>query len=249
MIDYEGLKNILKAHPAACAILEYANGKKHYTEISKLTKIHETTVSTILQKAFILNLLEKKKGLYKRTKEFKTINLKKLAKDNEINSTQQSEIKTKRKSKRNLTTDGIKKEIKEYLINHYYIIEHPFAPDKKLKISKADLEKAAAKLFEYLDADSELDQLKTLALRFYESFANYLGCDRFKKDKQLNAFSSLVKNFEPFVKKVASIKSRNISLGKMSLNNETISSAMTFTSDIDKHQEDYWKNKDIKQEI
>jgi hypothetical protein len=247
MIDYEGLKNILKAHPAACAILDYANGKRDYKEISKLTKIHKTKVSTILRKAFNLNLLEKKEGLYKKTKEFKPINVKKLVKDSGINNTQQSEIKTKRKSKRNLTTVGIKKEIKEYLVNHYYIIEHPFAPDKKLKISKADIEIAAAKLFEYLDADFELEQLKTLSLRFYESFAHYWGCNRYKKDEQINAFSSLVKNFEPFVKKVAAIKSRNVSLGKKSLNNETISNAMTFTSDIDKHQEDYWKDKDIKE--
>jgi len=247
MIDYEGLKNILKSHPAACAILDYANGKKHYKEIGRLTKTHETKVSTVLRKAFHLNLLEKNNGLYKKTKEFKPIDLRKLAKENAIDSTQQSEIKTKRTSKRNLTTETIKKEIKEYLVNHYYIIEHPFAPDKKQKMSKVNLEKAAVKLFEYLDADSELEQLKALSIRFYTSFANYLGCDRRRKNEQINAFSSLVKNFEPFVKKVAIIKSRDISLGKKSLNAETISSAMSFTSDIDKHQDDYWKDKDIKE--
>lgn len=114
-----------------------------------------------------------------------------------------------------------------------------------VKLSKPDLQKAGEKLFEYLDTDAGLKQLEGLSLRFYDSFAAYFSCNRINKGELINAFSNMVKCFEPYVKKVASIKAGDPKYINMSLNAEVISRAVSFSSDVNKHQDAYWSGKPV----
>jgi hypothetical protein len=243
LIDLQLVKNICSSHRKAKEILKKVDGKRNYKEIAKLVGVHETTCSHILSKAHTFELLTKKGRFYKKTPEFRHINIDALLKGEPSTVVGMVRPTVRRRSKV-IDLEAIKKSIREYLIHHFSAVSSPFSKTV-VKLSKSDLQKAAEKLFEYLDTDVGLKQLEGLSLRFYDSFAAYFSCNRINKGELINAFSNMVKCFEPYVKKVASIKARDPKYTKMSLNTEVISRAASFSSDVNKHQDDYWNSKPV----
>ncbi len=242
-MDFEIIKNILDSHFKAKEILKKVNGKRDYKEIAQLVNAHHTTCSTILSAAKTHGLLVKDGRFYKKTAEFRHINIDKLLNDEARIPTKRVSPKVK-KPRKIIDTEAIKRNVKDYLVNHFLNISSPFS-SKKVKLPKSDLDNAAQKLFDYLSRDIDLEQLDGLSLRFYESFAAYFSCNRINKAELINAFINLVKCFEPYVKKMAALKATDIKYGKMSLNAEVISKAISFSSDIDKHQDIYWIDKPV----
>jgi hypothetical protein len=60
-------------------------------------------------------------------------------------------------------------------------------------------------------------------------------------------FRNLVGCFEPYIKKVAAIKSGDVSVGRRSIDNVVISKAISFTGDIGKKAEEYWSGRPIEE--
>jgi len=249
MTDVESIKNNIKdvcsQHSEAINILKKANGKLTYVELAAVTKISSTLCSTILNKACSLNLVDRvKPGLFKRKKIISGALIdSSLKKSKEIVSTAEQKIRIKKK-KKVINTTRIKSELREYLQNNYYFIHHPFS-DKKEKISKEKISKAFEVLIKNLEADLGLIQLEGLELRFYNSFSDFLSCSSLNKSESIAAFSNLIKCFEPYLKKVAALKNRDNALALRSLDEELIKKAISFTSNIKKRDEEYWKDKSI----
>lgn len=247
MIITQELKNtvidICKEHGKAKDILKKVNGKRDYVEIAKIVKVHKTTCSNILSKAKTFSLLTKEKGVYKKTPEFKHINIDRVLKGSFINLPNENSVKI-RKRRKITNTSEVKKRMADYILHHFSTIPHPFS-NKSASIKGHDLDKASQKLFDYLDNDIGLDQLNGLALRFYESFAEYFSVDRIRKVELINAFSNMVRCFEPYIKKVAAIKTNNLDNAKLSLNEEMIRHVISFDSGIKNHNSSYWENKPI----
>jgi hypothetical protein len=242
-MDLQIIKNICATHPKAREILRKVNGKRDYKELGKLVGAHHTICSSVLSKAKTFGFLVKEGKYYRKTPEFRHIDVDKLLKDEPSAPTTKKSPKV-RKLRKIVETDAIKKNIRDYFVQNFSHITSPFS-DKKVVLHKADLEKAAEKLDSFLSQDLHLEQLDGLSSRFCESFISYFSCSRINKAELINAFSNLLKCFEPYVKKVAAIKANDIRFAKMSLNTETISKAISFSSDIDKHQDSYWQDKPV----
>lgn len=243
MINPELVRNLCSSHSKARMVLSKVNGKRHYTEIAALVHAHPTLVSNILSKAKTFDLLTKEGKFYKKTPEFRHIDLDKLLSGVQPHAIQEQAIRT-RKPKKILLTERIKIEIAGYFSDNFQSVQHPYS-DFKTKIQRAQLTKAASLLFQYLEQDIGAPQLEGLELRFYDAFAAYYSCNRMNKAEFINAFSSLVKCFEPYIRKVAFVKTNDPKNGRSSLNGELISKVVSFGSDIDKWQPDYWKDKPI----
>lgn len=238
------LIDICKEHGKAKDILKKANGKRNYVEIATTLKIHPTTCSKILSKARTFGLLEKVNGFYKKTSEFRHINIDKVLKGKSLSLPEERPLRVK-KRKKVIRTNEIKDKITDYLLYNFKKIQHPFSSKSYHKIKDDDLRNALAKLFEYVEKDVGLDQLEGLDLRFYESFATYFSADRIRKIELINVFSNMVKCFEPYAKKVAIIKTANHAFAKNSLDQNIISTVVSFNSKIKENSPDYWKDKPI----
>jgi DNA-binding Lrp family transcriptional regulator len=242
-MDLHIIENVCASHPKAKKILRYANGKRGYKDIAKLVGVHPTKCSSVLRSAHNLGLLAKVGKFYKMTPEFKAVNLNRL--NREATGDMSPKISPKvRKPKKIVDTQEIKKVIKKYLTENFSSVSSPFS-NLKVTIHKSELEKAAEVLFQHLAHNIAIDQLDGLSLRFYESFAAYFSCSRIAKAELINAFSNMIKCFEPYLKKVAAIKSGDMKYAKMSLNAEVVKNAIPFVSDIDKHQNEYWQDKPV----
>jgi hypothetical protein len=244
-MDLHVIENVCASHPKAKQILQHVNGKRNYLEIAKIVGVHPTKCSSILRSANNLGLLFKNGKFYKKTPEFKAINLNRI--NTEAARDERSKISPKvRRRKKIVDTTEIKEAIKKYFIQNFTSVSNPFS-NQKITIHKTELENAAEILFKYLAQDIAIDQLYGLSLRFYESFAAYFSCSRIAKAELINAFSNMIKCFEPYLKKVASIKSGDMKYAKMSLNADVVNNAMPFMSDIDRHREEYWQDKPVQE--
>lgn len=223
-------------------VLLAVNNKRSYQDISKKTKVHDTKCSRILNTAKTFGLVIKEGIAWKKTPEFRYINIKKTLKEKSVPVDVENIIKVKSRRKKT-NTDQIKREIKEYFSDQYTHIHHPFSEQIK-NMSKADLNKASDKLFEYLEIDGPV-RLNGLANRFYESFSAYFSSNRMRKNEVINNFRNLIGCFEPYVKKVVAIKTKNPAEANPSLSKEMISKIISFTSDLNKTEDNYWTNKPI----
>lgn len=237
------LIDICKSYSKAKYILKLTNGKNDYKDIAGILKVHPTKCSRILSKAKTFGLLIKEGNFYKKTPEFKHINIDKALKGERLILPQEKKF-TVRKRRKMIITDDIKKKIVDYFRDHFKIIQHPFSP-LKIKMDDSDLRKASEKLFEYIERDIGVSQLDGLSLRFFESFAMYFSVDRIRKAELINAFSNMVECFEPYVKKAAAIKTDNPINAKPSLDKNLISMVVSFNSDIKDKRPEYWKDKPI----
>ena len=212
-------------------ILLAVNNKRNYKEIAKEVGCHPTTSSRLLNKACTFGLLTKEENIWKKTPEFRHININQLLKTELVDNSTEKKIKI-RKKKKKTNTNQIKKSINEYFLNQFSEIPHPFS-DNIATINVRDLNKSAEILFQYLECDGP-ERLKGLANRFYESFSAYFSSDRIRKSEFINNFSNMVKCFEPYVKKVVAIKTRNPKEANPSLNKDMISKVISFNSNIKK---------------
>jgi hypothetical protein len=243
MIDLDLVRNLCSSHSKAIIILKKANGKRHYTEIANLVQVHPTLVSNVLSKAKTFGLVTKKGKYYARTQEFRHIDVDKLLSRTTVIPAEEKAIRTK-KPKKIIATAKIKEEITDYLCENFQSIQHPYS-DSKSKLPRAHLAKAASQLFQYLEEDVAVEQLEGIAIRFYDAFAEYYSCNRMNKAELINSFSLLIKCFEPYVKKVAVVKTGDPKNGGSSLDGELISKVVSFSSIIKKSEPDYWKDKPI----
>lgn len=239
----QNLMHVCKEHSKAKDILKKVNGKRDYKEIARILKIHPTKCSDILSKAKTFDLLIKVNGFYKKSPEFKHINIDRTLKNEPLVLPEEKKLRIK-KRKKIVNTVDIKKKITDYIHYNFKSIPHPFTP-KKQQMKDSDLKNATEKLFEYVEKNIEVAQIDGLADRFFESFTTFFSVDRVRKAELINAFSNMVKCFEPYVKKVASIKTNNPDNAKRSLDKALISLVVSFNSDIKNHKPDYWKDKPI----
>lgn len=226
----------------AANILKKVNGKRHYSEIAETLKIHSTICSHILKKAETFGLLKKEKGLYRKTDEFRHANIGRILTESKTVLHEERTV-TVRKRKKVTDYEQIKRVIKDYCHSHFKEIHHPFN-DSTLKLDKGNLNKALEVLFKVLEADCS-DRLIGLHDRFFDAFSTYFSANRINKTEFTNSFSVLIKCFEPYVKKIAAIKSGDPSQADQSLNKKLIKLVITFDSNIDKKSFDYWQDKPI----
>lgn len=237
------LIDICKSSSKAKDILKKVNGIRDYKEIAQILKIHPTISSNVLSKAKTFGLLLKQGGIYKKTPEFKHINIDRTLKGETLVLPEEKKLRIK-KRKKIVNTVDIKKKIADYIHYNFKSIPHPFL-SKKQQMKDSDLRNATEKLFEYVEKNIGVTQLEGLADRFFESFTTFFSVDRVRKAELINAFSNMVKCFEPYVKKVASIKTNNPDNAKRSLDKDLISLLVSFNSDIKNNKPDYWKDKPI----
>jgi len=249
MTDVEVIKNnireVCKLHTNAKSVLKKANGKLTYLEIAALTKTPTTQCSTVLNKASSLNLVDKiKAGLFKRKKILTGALIDSALKNSGSQTTIKEHHIKVRKTKKVINTTAIKKQILEYLVNHLKVIQHPFA-DKKDKLSQEKIIKAYEKLIQVLEKDLGVVQIDGLSLRFFNAFSDFLSCSVLNKAELIAAFSSLIKTFEPYIKKMAAIKNNDNKFATAQFDLEAIRNAISFAADIKKRDSDYWKDKEI----
>lgn len=230
-------------HSRAKDILKKVNGRRDYKEIARILSIHPTTCSNILSKAKTFNLLSKEGNVYKKTPEFRHIDINRDLKSESLNLSKEKKLKV-RKRKKIINAEDVKKKIVDYIQYNFKRIPHPFSSGNQ-QIKDSDLQIASEKLFDYIEKDIGVAQLEGLSHRFYEAFAAYFSVDRIRKIELISAFGNMIKCFEPFVKKVAAIKTNNPVNANFSLDKNIISMTIPFDSDIKKNSPDYWKDKPI----
>lgn len=222
--------------------LKKSKGISNYKELSEKISCPKAKASTIINQLLTYKLYEKgKNGKLKRTKELITVGLKQNKTTIEI----KEKIIRTRKS-RKINTNQIKKEISSYFKENFKKIKHPFNESETINLSKNKLEKSLDMFFTILDSDLKIERLDGLGIRFYESIAGYFGINRMKKSEMIVSFSSLVKNFEPYMKKLAFYKTKNIDYAKLPLGKKLIRSIMEFKENLDNSKENYWTDKSVK---
>jgi len=122
-------------------------------------------------------------------------------------------------------------------------IKNPFNKLESQTFTETKLRESADFLIYILDENLELESIDGLGTRFYESFAGYFSGDRKKKEEMTNSFSNLIKNFEPYVKKIVYSKTKDEKKARISLNQTLLQHIITFESDLNKADENYWKDK------
>lgn len=226
----------------ASDILKKVDGKHDYKEISEILKIHPTTVSHILNKAFTFGLLTKEGNVFFKTVALKHLNIDRTIKEANIDI---SEIKrvTVRKRKKIINYDQVKHSIEKYFISHFKIINHPYS-DNNLILNNRDLINASKVLYDNLSETSS-ERLSGLQDRFYDAFSTYFSSDRINKSEVINHFSVLVGCFEPYLKKVAVIKTGDSNYANQSISKSLINVVINFESNINNSKDNYWTDKPI----
>lgn len=237
------LSEICNSYGKAKEILKKVNGKRDYKEIANILKIQPCKVSNILSKSKTFNLLIKEGKLYKKTPELRHINIDKALKTQKIDLPGETNIKL-RKKRKIINTNEIERKILEYFNNNFQKIKHPFS-NNSISLHTSKLKRASGKLSYFLEENVGLDQLEGLKIRFFESFAAFFSADRIRKPELINSFSNLIRCFEPYVKKVAVIKTNDHQMGRKSLDQNVISSAVSFSSKVRNNKPGYWENKPI----
>lgn len=236
-------------HAKAREVLKKANGKRTYGEIADLLRLHKTTCSTILNKANNLGLMDKNgPGIFKRKKAITVAIIDKALKYHKKADLIEQTRKVKRRPKKT-NPDGVKKDIRKYILGNFKTIHNPFDKSKSISLTEAQLDDACDKLFEYVDKHVGIDQLDGLSTRFYDSFASFFSAHRIDKPEMLNAFSGMVKNFEPYIKKVAVIKKSDNSLANPSLSRDLIRNTVSFSSNLKNPKDEYWADKPVHESV
>ena len=93
----QNLIHICKEHSKARDILKKVNGKRDYKVISQILKIHPTTCSDILSKSRTFGLLIKEGNTYKKTPQFKHINIDRTLKDEPLYLPDEKTLRVKKK--------------------------------------------------------------------------------------------------------------------------------------------------------
>jgi hypothetical protein len=244
---HKRIQAIVSLNSNAREILKLANGSNDYLQIAKKVSIGSSQCSTILNQACNYGLLDRiKGGLFKRKKSISLGLIDQAIKSNGIATvTAEKTVRVKRKQKKADTTP-IKKELKQYILGNFARINHPFnKATSPIELSHDDLTRSLAKLIEIIETDLGIDQLNGLSMRFYESFAAFFSVNRINKPEVLNAFSNLIKCYEPYFKQAAAIKDSNPKTAYLSLNKELIEKVIPFTSVINNSNDSYWLDKPI----
>ncbi|MCH7964385.1 MAG: hypothetical protein IH852_10670 [Bacteroidetes bacterium] len=224
------------------SVLRAVNNKRDYKEIAAKAQCRSNQSSSLLNKAETFGLIKKEGNVWKKTPEFRHLQINQVLRDASLDSSTEKKIKVKKRTKKT-NTDHIKKDIISYFLIHFSEVPHPFS-DSLEKIDVKLLQKAAEELFNNLECDGP-KRLKGLSNRFYESFSAYFSSDRIKKSEFINNFRNLVNCFEPYVKKVAAIKTQNPEEAKPSLNKNMISKVVSFNSNLNNNTDSYWHEKPI----
>ncbi len=224
------------------SVLLAINNKRSYKEIAIKAKCRPNQSSGLLNKAATFKLIKKEGNIWKKTPEFRHLNINQVLREESIDIPIEKKIKVKRRVKKT-NTDYIKKDIISYFLNHFSEVPHPFSNNLK-KIDIKLLKKAAEILFTNLECDGPV-RLKGLSNRFYESFSAYFSSDRIRKIEFINNFGNMVKCFEPYVKKVVAIKTGKPEEANPSLNKDMVSKVVSFSSNINNNTNSYWQDKPI----
>lgn len=224
-------------------ILKAIRKFKNYKDVAKIVKADESYCSTILNQAEANGLVEEKEGAYGVYRQVPLLRSIKI--DSEIRKSRTSTIQptVRRKSKR-VDFSRTKKEIYNYWISNFSKIIHPFDKTKSESLSKAQLDKAYKTFLNSLEFDAKNIRYDGLESRMLQAFVDYFNVPRTKKAELVNCFSALIKNFEPFMKKITFIKTADDKCLRGSLDENLIKTLISnFQSDIKETKDEYWKDK------
>lgn len=225
------------------AALNVTRGVKDRYELAKKLNCHETKASTILNELVGYGLYQKdKNGVFKKTKDFIRIGERK---NNVKTEELEKHVRTRKIKKINVTS--LKKETENYFTQNFKEIKNPFNKESILTLSQTEIMKALEIFFTVLDSDLKFDRLNGLGIRYYESIADYFSRSRMKRAEMINSFSSLIKNFEPYIKKLVLYKTKDFDKAKPPLDKKLLTFIIRFDSNLDNFNEDYWKDKNIKE--
>ena len=224
-------------------VLKSARGVKDYKKLSEKVKCNLSQASTMINELLDYHLYTKgKNGKLKKTRELIRIGVKPK---NTAVKIFERHIRTRKIKKINVKF--LKKEMENYILENFKIIKNPFNKELNKNLSNSDLKKALEIFFLVVDSDLKFDKLDGLGIRFYESIADYFSRSRMKRSEVINSFSSLIKNFEPYIKKLALYKTKDLEKAKLSLGKKLLRLIITFESNLDNTNENYWKNKNVKE--
>jgi hypothetical protein len=224
------------------SVLLTVNNKRDYKEIATKVGCNPSQSSSLLNKATTFGLIKKEGTVWKKTPEFRHLKVNQVIKEGTTNVPTERKIGVKKRKKKTNTVQ-VKKDLLIYLQSQFSEIPHPFSY-KIDKISRKDLARATEILIENLECDGS-SRLKGLAERFYESFSAYFSSDRIRKSEFTNSFSNLIGCFEPYVKKVAAIKTGDPTAANPGLNKDMVAKVISFSSNINNHKSNYWVDKPI----
>jgi hypothetical protein len=224
------------------AVLLAVNNKRDYKEIASQAGCNNNQSSSLLNTALTFGLITKEEGIWRKTPEFRRLKVNQVLKEGSIDIPIEKKIRVQ-KIRKKTNVDMVKKDISSYFLLQFSEIPHPFS-GKLQKIKVQDLKKATECLFTNLECDGPI-RLNGLSDRFYESFSAYFSSDRIRKNEFTNNFSNMIGCFEPYVKKVTAIKTKNPEEANPSLNKDMISKVISFNSNINNNNDSYWVDKPI----
>jgi len=244
LINYEEIKSnrnsFLSNHKKhGLNALKLARGVRDYIELSERLKCNASMASTIINELLAYGLYEKnKEGKLKRTKGLIRVGISPKKIENEIS---ERTIKTRKIRKTN--SNSIRKEIENYIKSNFKKIKNPFNEQSFQNIKENNLKKSSEFLITILDSNLDFESIDGLGIRFYDAFAHYFSINRAKKEEMTNAFSTLIKNFEPYIKKLVYSKTNDIKKARISLNQTLLKFIIRFDSDLNNSNKDYWADK------
>lgn len=224
------------------SLLLAINNKRDYKEIAKIVGCRPEQSSSLLNKAGTYELIKKEGTKWKKTPEFRHININQVLREGSTDIPTENKIKVK-KLRKKTNVSFVKKDIISYFTLQFSEIPHPFSGTLQ-KLSQQDLKKAAEILFKNIECQGPV-RLNGLSDRFYESFSAYFSSDRIRKNELTNKFSNMIRCFEPYVKKVVAIKTGNPEEANPSLSKDMISKVVSFNSNINNNIAAYWNDKPI----
>lgn len=229
-------------------VLKKVNRRRKYTEIAQIVGISPKSCHNMLRKLESHNLIKKRgRGVYEKIPILRYINI-----DSEIRKYLRSRKDVVEKirvrvGRKRIDTEHIQKQINSYFKCHFAVIKHPFNKECTMQLSNTQIGAAAKKFLEILKYPIMSKKIEGLDLRFVRAFADYFSLSRLDKAGLISLFSSLIRLYEPFLKKLAAIKDNNVDWLNSSLNQKLIEKVCAFNSRINETKENYWKTKNVKE--
>jgi hypothetical protein len=233
-----------KRSPKKREILKTLRKKRHYSEVAKIVGIKnpDNCLAYIKKMQVFYGLVEEKgPGVYQIIPPLKYINI-----DSAVHKGKK-EIKIHRPPKKYISL-ALKKEIRLFLQDNFQEIKHPFNGKIIYRFERNKLLSAVKNFLQFIEKPIKQESLKGLPGRFYDAFATYFSISRTKRIELINSFKTLVGLFEPIIKKIAFLKTKNENILKKSLDQELIKAVLPeFNANIKEAKNEYWKEKSVEE--
>ena len=237
------LLEFVKSHKSAADVLRKVDGKRDYKAIATELDIHPTQCSRLLSNASHFGLLVKDGSKYKKSDDLKRLDVSRLIREAGQPGDTVRQPAVRRTAKRT-DTGLVRTQLTGYLWDSFRLIDHPFSR-QSYRMSDKTLSAAVQSFVAALDARVDIEQLRGLPIRFYDAFAGYFSVSRTNKAELLNAFRAIVGCYEPYLKKLAFLRTGDPKRANLSLSNDLLLAILPFDGNVNEARDDYWRERPI----